>query len=265
MNHVSLRNGCYLTGEEGGELWGKARNSTGLFASLGGGLRRVNIEGIAPQGRLMDCVNRIGTRRAVAGNADLVLLDVDGAEVGSYFVADVVVEKAEPSSNGADLMDVTVTLDCEDLLPDAEWPWGLIRAGKLNRIGLWRSLDGAGRHAWLSVALNHHSFRRLSDARAGTIYEMDGRHIVDESSFYCALGEAVNGPGGYFGWNLSALDDCLCGGWGASRPFVLNWNHSMEARRRILADSNVDQDYEGRFLELVAEIFDGRGVEINLL
>ncbi|MFE2532064.1 barstar family protein [Streptomyces sp. NPDC059371] len=27
-------------------------------------------------------------------------------------------------------------------------------------------------------------------------------------------------PGGYFGWNLDALDDCLIGGWGASTPFT---------------------------------------------
>ncbi|MGP3917619.1 barstar family protein [Nonomuraea sp. 10N515B] len=34
-------------------------------------------------------------------------------------------------------------------------------------------------------------------------------HITDEVAFYRAMGEAINGPGGYFGRNLDALDDCL--------------------------------------------------------
>ncbi|WP_372346599.1 barstar family protein [Streptomyces sp. KL116D] len=53
---------------------------------------------------------------------------------------------------------------------------------------------------------------------------LDGRHIVDRDTFCCAIGEAINGPGGYFGWNLDALDDCLCGGWGATTPFTLHWD-----------------------------------------
>ncbi|MFD9242801.1 barstar family protein [Streptomyces sp. NPDC059556] len=42
-------------------------------------------------------------------------------------------------------------------------------------------------------------------------------------------GEAVNGPGGYFGWNLDALDDCFFGGWGAAPAFTLFWGSSAEA------------------------------------
>ncbi|WP_327590963.1 barstar family protein [Nonomuraea sp. NBC_00507] len=33
--------------------------------------------------------------------------------------------------------------------------------------------------------------------------------MTDEAAFYLAMGEAINGPGGYFGRNLDALDDCL--------------------------------------------------------
>ncbi|MEU9576957.1 barstar family protein [Streptomyces chilikensis] len=50
--------------------------------------------------------------------------------------------------------------------------------------------------------------------------------MVDEESFHCALGEAVDGPCGYFGWDLDALDDCLRGRWGATAPFTLHWDHS---------------------------------------
>lgn len=90
-----------------------------------------------------------------------------------------------------------------------------------------------------------------------------GRHIVDEDSFYCAIGEAVNGPGGYFGWNLAALDDCLFGGWGATAPFTLHWEYSAEARAR-LAERLPAGDREIALFDLLLEIFEGRGVSVIL-
>ncbi|MFF0034597.1 barstar family protein [Streptomyces mirabilis] len=266
MSNFGVQSGCYLIDDgEAGDFWGKTCSVAGLFTSLGGGLRRVKLDGIAPQGRLLDSVGRIGTKRALAGNAYIVLLDVNDVEVGSYFVADVLVESAEVSSSGDELLDLVVTLDCEDLLPEAEGPWDLIRSRKMSRIGLWHPLGALGRHAWLSVALNHHGYRALADVQPGAIYELDGRHIVDESSFYCALGESINGPGGYFGWNLSAVDDCLSSNWGASSPFTLNWHYSAESRRRIVEDVTVHREYEGRYLEYLAEIFDRRAVEVNFM
>lgn len=50
---------------------------------------------------------------------------------------------------------------------------------------------------------------------------LDGAYISDVPSFYLSLGEAINGDSGYFGANLDALDDCLCGGFGAKRPFTI--------------------------------------------
>ncbi|MFB0844511.1 hypothetical protein [Paenibacillus oleatilyticus] len=32
----------------------------------------------------------------------------------------------------------------------------------------------------------------------------------------------MNGPGGYYGFSLDILDDCFCGGFGATPPFVLH-------------------------------------------
>ncbi|MEU7913245.1 barstar family protein [Microbispora bryophytorum] len=56
--------------------------------------------------------------------------------------------------------------------------------------------------------------RRLGwpDRAPGRTYDLDGSHITDKAGFHLAIGEAINGPGGYFGCNLDALDDCLCGG-----------------------------------------------------
>lgn len=73
----------------------------------------------------------------------------------------------------------------------------------------------------------------------------------------------IHGPGGYFGWNLDALDDCLGGGWGASPPFTLEWQHSEVARTRLVRNRALHRG-TSTFFEVVLEIFADRGVEVVL-
>lgn len=65
--------------------------------------------------------------------------------------------------------------------------------------------------------------RRRDDRPAGTTVVVDGRFATDVAGMYLAIGEAVNGPGGYFGASPDALADCLCGGFGATVPFTMKW------------------------------------------
>ncbi|MFF7155724.1 barstar family protein [Streptomyces sp. NPDC008139] len=248
--------------EEPDDFWGYVQDATGLFVPLDDeGRRRVELLGCDPRGALLRAVDRVGTKRAQAGNADLAFLDErSGRRLGSYFVNWLTVEDRRPSVRyGSDRCDLTVSLWCEALLAQAEWPWHLVRTGVLTRTGMWHDLDRDGRHAWMSVALKR-SVRPDIDRPAGTVYELDGSHVTDEYSFYCALGEAVNGPGGYFGWNLSAIDDCLRGRWGASTPFTLVWNDSatsVSALQRI-----VPVGYIGWF-DVLLEIFEVQDVDIR--
>ena len=53
------------------------------------------------------------------------------------------------------------------------------------------------------------------------------------TSFLCAIGEAINGPGGYFGRHLIAFDDCCVGGFGATPPFTVRWAHSALSRQAL--------------------------------
>jgi hypothetical protein len=89
----------------------------------------------------------------------------------------------------------------------------------------WWNLTPAERTVYLRK--NH---RRLAQFDAtqrpandppGSVYHLDSAHITDFTSFLCALGEAINGPGGYFGSSMRALDDCAVGGFGATPPFTL--------------------------------------------
>ncbi|MFE7530905.1 barstar family protein [Kitasatospora sp. NPDC057542] len=253
--------------EDDADFWGFAHEADGLFTPLPeeAGARRVHLTGCLPQGGLLKSLDHVGSRRAMAGNAWFDVLDADGATMGSYFVGEVTVVDVQPSPRGAGLVDLTVTLWCENALPGADVMWDLIRMGRLNRTGMWHDLDREDRRAWLSVALWSHQYRRRRtvDTPVGEVFTLDGRHIVDEDSFYCAMGEAVNGPGGYFGWNLDALDDCLRGGWGATPPFTLRWESSAEARA-ALAERTPTSDGTASLFDLIVEIFEGRGISVVL-
>ncbi|WP_228023452.1 hypothetical protein [Streptomyces acidicola] len=74
-------------------------------------------------------------------------------------------------------------------------------ARRVHLAGIWYELAPEDRHAWLSVALWSREYQRQGkpDASAGQVFTLDGRHVVDRDTFYCAIGEAINGPGGYFG------------------------------------------------------------------
>ncbi|GAA1163116.1 barstar family protein [Kitasatospora gansuensis] len=253
--------------EDDADFWGFAQEADGLFTPLpeDEGTRRVHLAGCFPQGGLLKSVDLVGTRGAMAGNAWFEMLGADGATMGSYFVGGVTVVDVQPSAYGAGLVDLTVTLSCENALPGAGGIWDLVRTGRMTRTGMWHELDSEGKRAWLSVALWSHQYRRQGkpDVAAGRMFTLNGRHIVDEDSFYCAMGEAVNGPGGYFGWNLDALDDCLTGRWGAAPPFTLRWE-SSDGARAWLTERVPTRDGEASLFDLIAEIFERRGVCVVL-
>ncbi|MFD8686263.1 barstar family protein [Streptomyces sp. NPDC059651] len=64
-------------------------------------------------------------------------------------------------------------------------------------------------------------------------YVIDGSRVTGLERFWDVIGEAVNGPGGYFGRNLDAFADCLSGGMGTpdDGDFVIEWrDHARSAR-----------------------------------
>ncbi|MGW0859676.1 barstar family protein [Streptomyces sp. NPDC002690] len=276
--------GYALRSDDERDFWGFARGAEGLFTPVGGdegcgetdggneaegesdsGQRRVFLTGCLPEGGLLKAVGSIGGRRADAGNGHVRVLDADGVAMGSYFVGGVTAVDVRPSAHGTGLVDLTVDLWCESAEPGSGAVWDLVRAGGPDRTGLWRGLSGDEQWAWLSVALYSHEYRRRGkpEALAGRTVTLDGRHVVDRNSFWCAIGEAVNGPLGYFGWNLDALDDCLFGGWGTAGGFTLDWTDSVEARAR-LAEPGPSSDGEAPFFDVLMEIFEERRVTVVL-
>ena len=100
--------------------------------------------------------------------------------------------------------------------------------------GAWRGLSEEEKWTWLQSARDHHFASATRDSRSssrsGQTFTIDGECIDDVPSFYCAMGEAVNGPGGYFGANTMAFDDALCGGFGLDAPSTIRWRGSERSK-----------------------------------
>ncbi|MFE4334761.1 MULTISPECIES: barstar family protein [unclassified Streptomyces] len=66
-------------------------------------------------------------------------------------------------------------------------------------------------------------------------YVIDGSRVTGLEQFWKVIGEAVNGPGGYFGRNFDALADCLSGGMGTpdDGDFVFEWRHHALSARAL--------------------------------
>jgi hypothetical protein len=104
----------------------------------------------------------------------------------------------------------------------------------------WRPLDEADRRSWLT-----HASQRFFDpggvfvpskARSRAIV-VDGSLVDTLLGFYCAIGEAVNGPGGYFGLSIEAFDDCLFSGFGLEFPYTIVWRESQRSQRVLDAQA----------------------------
>jgi RNAse (barnase) inhibitor barstar len=105
-----------------------------------------------------------------------------------------------------------------------------------NKTGEWRMLRVDERVYWLERARREfHDVGPRTKHQRGTIFTIDGNDFDDLTGFLCAMGESVNGPGGYFGHDLQSFDDCLFGGFGLEAPCTIHWLAS--SRSRALLDA----------------------------
>ncbi|MCO5968805.1 barstar family protein [Actinoallomurus soli] len=255
-----------VVGEEDDEVWFTCSGLSGFFSPAPSqGSREITLLSCM---RVPDEVLRRERPDGGAielGNAGLRVLDGAGRTLGAYFLGGVTVLGCVPAASESGARDVTVAaFVIESPPPEAGEIWERWRREFPSRRGLWAEYSPEGRRAWLHVVRYHDRHRAGRDrtAERGATFELDGRHVTDPASFYCALGEAINGPGGYFGAGLDALDDCLQGGdFGARIPFTLIWRHSEIARERL-------RDPVGGsgppYFDVILQIFDEAGASVEL-
>lgn len=141
----------------------------------------------------------------------------------------------QPSALGDDLVDVTLDARIPEPLAAHERAlWDMWREGGPTEPNLWAKLDRSDRHLWVRAAAIHRS--HALDRPAGTVYHLDGRYVTDYDAFFCAIGEAVNGPGGWFGGDLFWLhENAATGDGGASPGFRMIWHNSEVARTHLVS------------------------------
>ncbi|GIH97745.1 barstar family protein [Planobispora siamensis] len=257
-----------LTGGDGQAL-GTCRRTLGIFRERPRPpVQPITLLGCRPEPPLQALMERQSARRRYL-RAMIYAVDRSGQVVDMSQMVSATVTGSRPSRLGAGLVDVILDDGLEEPLPSgAREIWELWRTGGPARPNLWAGYERALRHEWSGSALFHHHSRR-PDRPAGHTYHLDGRFITDIEGFYCALGEAINGPGGYFGWNLDALDDCLRGRWGAAPPFRLVWHHADVARRHLVPGYNrpaYTQRTWGSAIDLhyLLDIFAESSVDVDL-
>lgn len=137
------------------------------------------------------------------------------------------------------------------MIYDAD-PAGFERAGRrrmLTKFARWQGLAAAqrfGRKLVKQGELSEADVRETLGAvplDGPVVYEIDGSQVNNLEDFYRLLGEAVNGPDGYFGTNLNALNDCLRGGFGTpeSGGFEFVLRHCRHAAAALGYDETVRQ------------------------
>jgi RNAse (barnase) inhibitor barstar len=210
--------------------------------------RTFRLFGCSPYGALAELLPRLTPATRHLANVEVRILDSRERPIGSYYVAAFEVNAARPSPLGPGLVDVRVSgVLLSQPHPRAEPIWDYFREGGPRIRGEWAGYSPEGREAWLEV-VRRHSFRREAVPGAASspytvhrntakpepaVFELDGERVEDRAGLYCALGEAVNGPGGYFGADLDSLRDCLRGGFGVQPPFDLRWKAADRARARL--------------------------------
>ena len=176
------------------------------------------LRGLAPSDRLRRAL-ATGTRRALDLEEARLEIRDDRGEALTDRLLRPKVRTWSPSSHGTDLIDLELDAEHYTPVPGYARPiWKRWLVGPPNASGAWAGLDTRQREAWLDLVRERGCRLEYRHRPGGHDYELDGRHITDEPGLYLALGEAVNGPGGYFGGCLAALVDCLRGNFGSHLP-----------------------------------------------
>ncbi|MEV0632124.1 barstar family protein [Nonomuraea wenchangensis] len=256
----------FLLIDEHDQVLGVCLDAEGLFVEPTESDEELTVEilGCLLAQRLRDYLE--GSKRYRQRNALdslwLRMLDAAGEPLVDFWAGDIIDWRS--SRLDPERVDLVALWGLDSPLASARDVWECWRSARPDQPNQWAVYGPEGRRAWLTI-VGRSRFQRAegSDRPPGCVYHLDGTHVTDEAAFFLAIGEAINGPGGYFGWNLSALDDCLWGRFGARTPFTLIWSNSQVARKSLARTLEEAVDAPS-FFEAIQTIFAEHDVDVVL-
>lgn len=174
-------------------------------------------------------------------DGELRVTDFRGEVLGSYYIGQIhIYEQTRRDAEGRSDLRVSF-LDYSVPFPDAGRIWRRFASPRPLERGEWLSWPEKSWASWLHVVQSvwFGGGREATRYSGSDQYEIEGENVRSIDSFYCELGESINGPGGYFGSNLDALADCLGPGRPGERQFLLVWKH-FELSQTLLGQQDMD-------------------------
>jgi RNAse (barnase) inhibitor barstar len=188
--------------------------------------------------RFIDIAGGLGQLGREFPDAELQVMNFAGEVIGSYYIGTVRLGNAKPGDTGSGLSCLASFGGYSIPYPAARSIWRRWALDRPIEAKEWTRYPMADRGSWLHVAQNSwfRSGRGARRYRFDEVCVIDGGEVLDGESFYCAIGEAVNGPGGYFGSNLDALADCLRGSRTGTVQLRISWPESETSKEAMGAD-----------------------------
>ncbi|MFB9924631.1 barstar family protein [Amycolatopsis halotolerans] len=190
---------------------------------------------------------------ATVDDAVIEVVDDSGKAIGSYCLGRLELRQKNISRAPDGSISLEVRCGGGEPYPHAQEIWARWSRGSILPRE-WTRYPATQHGDWLHVVQNawFTSGKRALRYGTGDIV-IDGQGLSSEDSFYCAIGEAANGPGGYFGSNLDALDDCVRNGSETGHHYSVVWS-AAEISRRVLGED---------FVTVVTEIFGAHRVALR--
>ncbi|MCQ9641658.1 barstar family protein [Chryseobacterium sp. WG14] len=106
--------------------------------------------------------------------------------------------------------------------------WNMKFNDEIKEKNSWKNFEKNELQGWLVYTLRSGKF---DSAQENINIQIDGNEFHNIDSFFCKLGEEINGTAGYFGRNFGALSDCLQGGFGVKSITELTWNNHQKSKK----------------------------------
>lgn len=179
-------------------------------------LRLINVENVSSLKSVIEKASK-----TFETNGFIYLLDKQESIVAGTFISNIKIIKSKQN-------DIILTGFVWQHPKGYQKAWNMNFNNEITQRNLWKKFRKDELQGWLVYAL--HS-RNVEITKKDVKIQIDGNEFHNLDSFFCALGEQINGPGGYFGRNLIAMEDCLRGDFGVESISELTWINHQRSKK----------------------------------